>query len=105
MVYEDYMLQVIYKYEIPVIGEAFELDLPIGHAICDINQQNDKLYLWVLINPDAPKQSLKLMVVGTGWVMQDCSNMWFMKTIHMPNGLVWHLFGVQGKECSLLPSG
>lgn len=99
------MLQVIYKYEIPVIGEAFELDLPIGHAICDINQQNDKLYMWVLINPDAPKQSLKLMVVGTGWVMQDCFNMWFMKTVHMTNGLVWHLFEVQGKECSLLPSG
>lgn len=105
MVKEDCMLQVINKYEIPVIGEVFELELSIGHAICDIHHQNGKLYLWVLVNPDAHKVALKLMVIGTGWVMQDCSNMWFMKTIHMPDGLVWHLFGVSGKECSLLSSG
>jgi len=102
--FEDDMLKVIYKYEIPVIGKAFELNLPIGHAICDINHQNDKLYMWIMVDPDQPKQPLKMMVVGTGWVMKDCSNMWFMKTIHMPNGLVWHLFGVEGRECSLLSS-
>jgi hypothetical protein len=99
------MLQVIYKYELPVIGEVFELQLPLGHAICEINHQGDKMFMWVLGDPDAHKIPLKLMIVGTGWVMQDCSNMWFIKTIHMLDGHVWHLFGVIGKECSLLPIG
>lgn len=91
------MLKVIYKYEIPVIGEVFEINLPLGYTICDINHQNDELFMWVLIELNVPKIPLKFMVIGTGKVIQDCSNMWFMKTIHMPNGLVWHVFAVIGE--------
>ena len=88
------MLRKVLKYKIECIGETVTIDLPLGYTICDINHQNGDLYLWALVDIDAHLTPIKLLAVGTGNLILNCDNMYFMKTVHMPSGWVWHVFQV-----------
>lgn len=84
----------VFKYALPMNGSILELDLPDQCAICDVNQQDGGIYLWALIDTHAPLVKRKFVIYGTGWQIQDVENLFFLKTVFMPNGLVWHVFEV-----------
>lgn len=87
------MLRKIYKYPFPSQQET-KIALPKGYQICDIAFQGHDLYLWALVDIDEPDVIANFLFVGTGWVVMDCPNLNFIKTIHAPAGLVWHVFEV-----------
>lgn len=87
----------ILKYEMPFpleAGDITEINLPKDYGICDINHQNGKIYLWVNCDERAPTTKLKFVIYGTGWEIEDLEDLSFLKTIHMPDGIVWHVFSV-----------
>lgn len=86
------MLGHIFKYELPIIGEVFELKLPKDCTICDIQLQENVICLWAIVDTHAEFITHKFLIVGTGWKIDDVELLNYMKTIQMPNGLVYHVF-------------
>ena len=85
--------RVIWKYELPKIGE-FSLDLPANPFYLDVQAQRGTPVLWVLVNPNSPKQAYHFVLIPTG--QEFCSfkgGMRHLGTVQMYNEeLVWHLF-------------
>lgn len=93
------MIKHVFKYPINFADEAgkvIEIQMPVGSAICEVNHQDDCIFLWALVDTHAPLEPHKFVVHGTGWKIDDAENLLFLKTVHMPSGLVWHVFMVKG---------
>lgn len=84
----------IYKYLLPGLGEESSVELPSSMHICDINHQNGKIYMWACVDDTSPKVMRKIMVVGTGWEIDNPGQLQFLRTVHMPNGCVYHVLAV-----------
>ena len=91
-------MNTIYKYEIPIDGE-FTLELPLGARILSVQAQpqdgllmnNDKVFIWAIVNPYNEKIKRKFHVHGTGNPLYDHYK--YIGTFQVYNGrLVWHLF-------------
>ena len=89
------MIRHIFKYVIPDIGKVVSIKIPKIFSICEAAQQDGSLCLWAIVDIHCPLVEQKFMVVGTGWQIHEIENMKFIKTVHMPNGLVWHVFLVE----------
>lgn len=86
------MTKVIYKYEIPV-GHSADIELPVGFLPLAMAAQGAKIYLWAMIDPDETRKAiLPLRVVGTGEPIREGELGRYYKTVHMENGLVFHIF-------------
>ncbi len=88
------MLAHIFKYEIPITDEIIELDMPDNNALCDIQAQGDKIMAWCVVDIHAKLVKRKFKVVGTGHQFK-IDELYFLRTVQMPNGLVWHIFEVE----------
>ena len=92
------MIGHVFKYPINFpdeAGKVIEIQMPSKWAICDIHHQDDCIFLWAMVDVHAPLEKYKFVVHGTGWKIDDVENLYFLKTVHMPNGLVWHVFAVK----------
>lgn len=84
----------IYKYLLPGLGEESSVELPSKMHICDINHQDGKLYMWACVDTTSPTVIRKVMVLGTGWEIDNPGQLQFLRTVHIPNGYVYHVFAV-----------
>ena len=82
----------IYKYEIPLTDEIIEIEIPDNYALCDVGQQDGKIFMWCVVDVHANLVKRYFKIVGTGHKIQRIDSLSFLRTIQMPNGLVWHLF-------------
>ena len=57
--------KTIWKYQIPVL-EVFEVNLPTGAEIIRFDNEGGKLWLWAVVEPDAPIEPLTLRAFKTG---------------------------------------
>lgn len=57
--------RTIWKYQIPVL-EDFEVDLPSGAHIIRFANEGGKLWLWAVVEPDAPIEPLRLLAFKAG---------------------------------------
>jgi len=92
------MIGHVFKYALNFPGEAGQvvtIEMPVDCAICDINHQGDCIFIWAMVDIHAPREQYKFVVHGTGWKIDDAENLFFLKTVHMPNGLVFHVFAVE----------
>lgn len=80
----------IHKFEVP-ITEEFELLLPEGYQILDVQTQRGTPQLWVLLDTEPPKFSRKFSVRGTGH-RADGLGGGYIGTFQVPGNLVFHLF-------------
>jgi hypothetical protein len=88
------MITHIFKYEIPITDEIITMELPDNFALCDINNQGDKIYMWCVVDVHANLVKRHFKIVGTGHQIKGINDLFFLKTVVMPNGLVWHIFSV-----------
>ncbi len=89
------MIGRIFKYLIwspNETGITNEIKIPINWTFCDINHQEDKLFLWAMIDTHAAFNTYKFVIHGTGHKIDNAEELFFLKTVHMPNGLVLHAF-------------
>lgn len=89
------MIGHIFKYEIPITDEIVCMELPDKYGLCDIQNQGDKIYMWAVIDTHAPLIKRYFKVIGTGHQITGIEHLYFLRTIAMPNGLVWHIFEVE----------
>lgn len=88
------MITHIFKYEIPITDEIIEMELPEYFILCDIQCVNNKIYMWGMIDIHAELVKRFFKIIGTGLQIKEVGDLLFLKTIIMPNGLVWHIFSV-----------
>ena len=92
------MIGHVFKYPINKISEIVTIAIPSTWAICDVNCQGDELFLWGMVDIHAPLKDYRFIVYGTGHKIDDVENLFFLKTVHMPDGLVWHVFAVKDEQ-------
>ena len=88
----------IFKYEIPITDEIISMELPESYGLCDVQNQGDKIYMWAVIDIHAKLVTRHFKIVGTGHQIMDIEHLYFLRTVVMPNGLVWHIFEVNHNE-------
>ncbi|CAB4151653.1 hypothetical protein UFOVP685_56 [uncultured Caudovirales phage] len=86
----------IFKYEIPITDEIIAMEIPDNYALCHVGQQDGKLFMWCAVDIHAKLVKRRFKIVGTGHKIVGIESLFFLRTIQMPNGLVWHLFEVSG---------
>lgn len=95
------MTYEIRKYHLPIKDGIIEVVAPQMRYLCDINEQNDGIYIWGIFNTDAEIVKHEFLIFGTGFLVieEDFPRLSFIKTVHMNNGMVWHV-GMIEKYCS-----
>lgn len=83
----------IFKYEIP-IKDKFDLELPVHSKILSFQVQNEKPYIWVLLDENKVLRRRYFTIVGTGHEFYYHTDiMKYIGTVQMAEeSLVWHLF-------------
>lgn len=64
--------RTIWKYQIPVL-EDFNISLPKGAEIIRFDNEEGKLWLWAIVNPDSPTEERRLLAFKTCAEMPDKS--------------------------------
>jgi len=80
----------IYKYNLKV--GANEIEMPANSSVLTVQAQQNKLQLWAIVNPDAPKKKRKFMVIGTGFELPaNCTDRNYISTVQ-DDIYVFHIF-------------
>lgn len=92
------MRKTVWKFELSVNGNQ-ELELREGYEILALQTQNGVPCLWILINPEAPKEKETFEIYGTGHpINYDMGiDREYVGTWQEQGGsYVWHLFKYTG---------
>lgn len=88
------MFNRIFKYILPITDNVIEIRLPIFHEFLDIQAQGDQIVIWLLVNPDEEVFIKQFKIFATGQNIFCPDDYFYLKTVQMPDGLVWHVFEV-----------
>ena len=93
------MSNVIYKYPLNIGNNT--LEIPKGGGILCVKEQQDGLFLWVLVDPVAEVETRTLLIFGTGQPIPDFGDritLSYVDTAMLDKGsFVGHIFEVLGK--------
>jgi hypothetical protein len=82
----------IYKYSYDVVMDEIPIAVPEGAELLDVQNQDERLTFWFMVDTTAPLTSHTYLVYGTGHPV----GIWTGKhvgTVQQHNGaLVWHIF-------------
>ena len=86
----------IYKYRLELTDRQ-TISLPVRAELLDVQIQNGQLCLWAMVEPDAPKTSCEIEIIGTGHEMDHFNEEDLVRhhlaTIQTQGGaFVWHVF-------------
>ena len=82
-------MSVIYKY---VLTPECSIDMPKGAKILHLGNQNERICLWVILNPDNELEKREFTIVGTGHKFCD-ENLNYIGSVQLHGGeLVFHAF-------------
>jgi hypothetical protein len=59
--------------------------------IIDFEFQGSELYLWAVVDPTQPLNTVNLEIYGTGWEIANAHELTHLKTVRV-NDFVWHIF-------------
>lgn len=88
------LMNVIYKYNLPIQDGVITVKLPKNSHICDINNQGNDICIWAALEDGAELEERHFRIYGTGHKIEHMEKLRFYRTLHMPNGLVWHIFEI-----------
>lgn len=89
------MIGHVYKYEIPISDTIVEVELPEHHEYCDIQAQGDRIFIWCMVDINAPLITKRFKVFGTGHPIDNAEDYYFIKTVQLNmSPLVFHVFEV-----------
>jgi len=83
-------MKVIYKYEL-LIADNQKVELSEDFEILTVQNQDGKLVMWVLIDPDMPECKVNVNIIGTGNPIYNSSVGEYISTVQM-GMFVWHVF-------------
>lgn len=82
-------VQTIFKYQLDPLAHRQTVDVPKFHKILDIQIQNGKPVVWVLVDPDSNRTGLTITMYTTGFPIQVVGD--YIKTIQIDD-FVAHYF-------------
>ena len=68
-----------------------EIELPESPKFLSVQNQNDKICVWIRVNEDAKLKSFKFHIYGTGNSCNYSINFLYLGTVQI-NTFVWHIF-------------
>jgi hypothetical protein len=77
----------IYKYEL----KEGSVEMPIGAKILSIQYQNNRPYIWALVDTDVECDFRYFTIVGTGEDFPEADDFTYINTIQ-DGPFVWHIF-------------
>lgn len=84
-------MKTVFKYPIEFPADEVVLDLPSGAVFVSVGVQNGGLFLWALVDPDAPEAKHRLLVRGTGHSIKEAVDP--LGSFMLQGGaLVFHVF-------------
>jgi len=82
----------IWKYHIP-LEDYFNIELPKNSMILEVNTQDNKPTMWVLVETNVDLEKRYFRMFGTGQKFETISGLSHIGTIQMFKGdFVWHVF-------------
>ena len=83
----------IYKYRLP-IQPLVAITVPKGrHKFVKVAEQHKgELYVWVLVSESDLMKELRLIIKGTGHVIEDQLVDHYIDSVCCTDGYVWHVF-------------
>ena len=84
-------MRSIFKYHLP-IADRVSVPMPRGAQVLSIQEQHGQLTVWALVNSEQAREPVSFRICGTGLPAEDVGAGYFIDTVQMPNGLVWHVF-------------
>lgn len=78
----------IYKYK---FEDGRPVEMPIGAKILSIQTQNDRPYIWALVDIDVECEFRYFSIVGTGHDFPEADDFTYINTIQ-DGPFVWHIF-------------
>lgn len=81
---------VIWKYELALKGEQ-TISLPQGAEILSVGVQAGGIFIWAMVQPDAPIENRTLEIAGTGTPIDPGVARKFIGTVQQ-GSFVWHAF-------------
>lgn len=86
-------MATIWKYDVPT-DQSFTLKIPAGSQVLCVQVQHNSPRIWVLVHaPNAPEDTRRFVVVGTGADVPNSLALAYVGTFQMVGGsLVFHLF-------------
>lgn len=88
----------IFKYPLE-ITDFQTVKMPFSAEILSVKEQNGTLCLWALVDPDIGfEMDYKIHIIGTGAPIDSAvvksfyGGLYFIDTVVMSYGLVWHVF-------------
>ncbi len=86
------LMKKIWKYTLPV-SDYPVISMPKGARVLSVDVQHGKVQVWALVDPEAPTELHRFMMVGTGHCLTEkcVESMRFIGTVQMGD-FVWHIF-------------
>ena len=93
----------VWKYPLSMTSPNYEIPMPAGAQILDVQAQHDVPCLWALVDPTQPPETRRFVMVGTGHPFEwdGVEGEWVGTFQLMGGAFVVHLFELQhidGKE-------
>jgi hypothetical protein len=91
------MTRKVFKYAIAVEdiqSDLISLPMPTAAEVLSVQNQNERLTFWALVDPDWPTSALRFRVVGTGHVVPVNPGVWLGTAQFFGGDLVLHVFQV-----------
>lgn len=86
------MATTIYKYLLTVHES---IKIPKGATILSANEQDNKAYIWCMVDTNNELEERRFNIYGTGDIIDENINQKFISTVMLWNGtLVFHIFEV-----------
>lgn len=85
------MSKTIWKYP---LSQMDVIDIPVGAEILLVDEQDQRVCMWVCVDPEAEKMSRTFVTYGTGFDFDD-TNHKYIGTAKLASGkLILHVFEV-----------
>jgi hypothetical protein len=82
----------IYKYLMEITSYQ-QIKMPLSAKILKIAEQNNKLYLWAMVNNTNHTYDMEIKIIGTGFQFKEELDRYeYVETVIMSDGFVWHIF-------------
>lgn len=91
-------MKTIFKYKIDGVGEN-KHEMSIGAIPLSVINQNDELFVYMLVDDELDTETRKFSIYGTGWGMPDqlaVDNIFIGTVTTNHEMLVWHVFVDKG---------
>lgn len=86
----------IWKFKVE--GDNCNIEMPVNAEILSVAEQNGHMFIWAFVDKDAKRETRRFNVFGTGRTIKISPSLYFLGTVFMKNGHVFHVFEVISDE-------